>query len=203
MDELLNEHEQGERVRSWLQRNAIGLLGGIGLGLALIYGWQWWQGRQAAQSQAVAGDYDRFQQALVTGPEQASKLASGKLAATPYGTIAALELAKAQVDAGKEAEALATLKAVKTDDAALAPVLRQRIGELLIATGKPAEAITLLAKATDAGALEVIGDAHAQLGKTAEAGESYRKALRTLEEGSPERQVVELKLADVGGQADS
>ena len=35
MDELLNEHEQGERVRSWLQRNALGLIGGIVAGLAL------------------------------------------------------------------------------------------------------------------------------------------------------------------------
>ena len=50
MDELLNEHEQGERVRSWLQRNAVGLIGGIGLGLALIWGWNWWQGRQVTAS---------------------------------------------------------------------------------------------------------------------------------------------------------
>ena len=61
----------------------------------------------------------------------------------------------------------------------------------------------LLGKSADAGSLEVLGDAQAKLGKTTEAQQSYRQALRTLEEGSPERQVVELKLADVGGQSAS
>ena len=82
-------------------------------------------------------------------------------------------------------------------------MLRQRTAELLVATGKPAEAVQLLGKASDAGSLEVLGDAQARLGKPAEAQQSYRQALRTLEEGSPERQVVELKLADIGGQSAS
>ena len=63
MDELLNEHEQGERVRSWLQRNALGLIGGIALGLALIWGWNWWQQRQVSEGEAVAAQYDAFEQA--------------------------------------------------------------------------------------------------------------------------------------------
>ena len=46
IDELLDEHEQGERVRAWLRENALGIIGGIALGLGLIYGWQWWQRQQ-------------------------------------------------------------------------------------------------------------------------------------------------------------
>ena len=34
IDDLLNEHEQSERVRGWIRSNAIGLIGGVGLGLA-------------------------------------------------------------------------------------------------------------------------------------------------------------------------
>lgn len=198
MDELLNEHEQGERVRSWLQRNALGLIGGIALGLALIWGWSWWQQRQVSEGEAVAAQYDAFEQAVNANPAEAAKL-TGKLAGTPYAAIAALELAKAQVDAGKDAEALATLRAARSDDPAVSALLRQRIATLLVATGKPAEAVTLLAKATDAGSLEVLGDAQAKLAKPAEAQKAYRDALRTIEEGSPRRQVVQLKLAEVGG----
>ena len=40
IDELLNEYEQSEKVRGWLRNNALGLIGGVGLGLALIAGWQ-------------------------------------------------------------------------------------------------------------------------------------------------------------------
>ncbi|OLG30085.1 tetratricopeptide repeat protein, partial [Xanthomonas oryzae] len=43
IDDLLDEHEQGERVRSWLRNNGAGLVGGVLVGLVLILGWQWWQ----------------------------------------------------------------------------------------------------------------------------------------------------------------
>lgn len=198
MDELLNEHEQGERVRSWLQRNAVGLIGGIGLGLALIWGWNWWQGRQVTASEEVAARYDAFEQAVANNPAEAAKLSS-RLAETPYAAIAAMELAKSQVDAGQDARALATLQAARSKDPAVNAILRQRIATLLIATGKPADAVTLLAKASDAGSLEVLGDAQARLSKPAEAQKAYREALRSLEEGSPQRQVVQLKLAEAGG----
>lgn len=203
MDELLNEHEQGERVRSWLQSNALGLIGGIALGLGLIWGWTWWQKQQANQRNAVATEYEQFSSTLATNPAQAGKQLSGKLAGTAYAAVGALELAKAQVDAGNEAAALATLQAAKTSDPQLAEVIRQRSAELLVATGKAADAVRLLGKPTTPAALEVLGDAQAKLGKPAEAQAAYRQALRTLEEGSPERQVVELKLADVGGSANA
>ena len=38
IDDLLDEHEQSERVRSWIRSNAIGLIGGVGLGLGAIAG---------------------------------------------------------------------------------------------------------------------------------------------------------------------
>ncbi len=203
MDELLNEHEQGERVRSWLQSNALGLIGGIALGLGLIFGWSWWKNQQELQREAVATEYETFTQTLTTNPDQAAKLLDGKLAGTAYAAIGALELAKAQVDAGKEPAALAILQATKTNDPMLAEVIRQRTAELLVSTGKAEDAVRLLGKPTDPTALEVLGDAQAKLGKPTEAQASYRQALRTLEEGSPERQVVELKLTDVGGNPDA
>ena len=49
IDDLLDEHEQSERVRGWLRQNGAGLIGGVASGLGLIGGWQWWQQHQAAQ----------------------------------------------------------------------------------------------------------------------------------------------------------
>ena len=57
LDDLLDEHEQSERVRSWIRSNALGLIGGIGLGLGAIAGWQWWQGQQLQRGMAVNGRY--------------------------------------------------------------------------------------------------------------------------------------------------
>ena len=203
MDELLNEHEQGERVRSWLQNNALGLIGGIALGLGLIFGWNWWQNDQVRKRDATATQYEAFAKQLAENPDQAGKQITGKLAGTPYAAVAALEMAKAQVDAGKEPAALATLQAAKTDDPMLAELIRQRTAKLLVATGKAEDAVRLLGKPTQPGAFEVLGDAQLTLGRTTEAQASYKQALRTLEEGSPQRQVLELKLADAGGTTDA
>ena len=54
IDDLLDEHEQGEKVRSWLRENGIGLIGGVILGLALIGGWQWWQRQQDSRRMQTA-----------------------------------------------------------------------------------------------------------------------------------------------------
>lgn len=201
MDELLNEHEQGERVRSWLQRNALGLIGGIGLGLAIIYGWHTWQGKQEGDRQARALAYDAFEQQLVADPAQAPQALAKLPAGSPYAVLGGLEVAKTQVEAGKPEDALATLRAIRTDDAALKSVIDQRIARLLIDGGKAEEAIGLLGKPEAASGLEILGDAQAALGQDEAARASYQQALRTLEEGSPQRQLVELKLAGVGGQA--
>ena len=54
-----------------------------------------------------------------------------------------------------------------------------------------------------AASLETLGDAKLKLGKPEDAKASYAKALRLLETGSPQRQVVEIKLAEVGGSVPS
>lgn len=201
MDELLNEHEQGERVRSWLQRNAASLMGGMAVGLALIWGWHWWQDKRSADQAAEAMAYDRFQQQLDGGVDALSKAYAELPKGTPYQVMGGLDLAKAQVEAGKLDEAIATLRAIEVSQPALKSVVDNRTARLLVDTGKHEEALKLLAQSTDAQALEIIGDAQLALGKTGAARDAYQKALRSLEEGSPERQLVEIKLAHVGVDA--
>ncbi len=38
LDDLLDEHEQSERVRDWLRQNALGMITGVALGLGAIVG---------------------------------------------------------------------------------------------------------------------------------------------------------------------
>lgn len=200
MDELLNEHEQGERVRSWLQKNAGSLIGGVAVGIAIISGWQWWGNRQHGQQMHDAEQYEALVSDANNDPAKLSA-GLGKLKAdSMYGALARMQLAKAQVDAGKPQDALATLRAIQASDSSgLTDIINVRIGRLLVETGKPADAVALLGKATSSGALEVVGDAQAKLGKPQDAQATYKRALTTLEVGSPERMIVELKLADVGG----
>jgi predicted negative regulator of RcsB-dependent stress response len=200
IDELLDEHEQGERVRSWLRSNGGGILGGILLGLAAIGGWQWWQ-KQQHQQRAQAGErYQSVLKSLEGGDPSKAKAQVSGLNET-YGTLAAMALAKSQADLGQRDAAIATLRAARNGNSSLDPVLDQRLARLLIDAGKPQEALALLANASGAGALETRGDAEFAAGKPEAARASYRKALSTTDEASPQRRLLELKLSQVGGSA--
>lgn len=200
IDELLDEHEQGERVRDWLRRNGIGIVGGVLIGFALIGGWKWWQGQQHVQRMQAGAAYQSMQQKLVDGNlEQATLEASG-FGRGAYAALAALDLAKSQVEAGKRDAAIATLRSIGPADPAIAGLANQRLGSLLVDAGKPQEALQLLAGAEDAVSLEIQGDAQASLGKPELARQAYADALARLDVAAPQRRLIEIKLADVGGR---
>ena len=87
IDDLLDEHEQSEKVRTWLKDNAAGLIGGILLGFALIGGWRWWQAQQA-DARVESGE--RFQVALDNIQAGKLDLAKPQVAALPKGAYATL-----------------------------------------------------------------------------------------------------------------
>ena len=201
IDDLLDEHEQSERVRTWLRSNGGGILGGILLGLAAIGGWQWWQ-KQQHQQRAVAGErYQAALKALESNDPAKAKAQLSSLDDTAYGALAALALAKSQADGGQRDAAIATLREARGNAGNLETVVTQRLARLLIDAGKPQDALALLAGATGTGSLEIRGDAELAAGKRDAAHETYRKALANAPEGSPQRRLLELKLSDAGSAA--
>ena len=198
IDELLDEHEQSERVREWLRRNGSALVFGIALGLAAIGGWQWWQRHEAGKQAQAASDY----QAALDAIEANDKAAAGKVQAVPAGTfraLAQLELAKSQVTAGQGEAAIATLRAVKVEDSAIATIVNQRLARLLIDQKQAEAALKLVANSDTLTALEIRGDAQLALGQRDQARDSYGKALLKAEVGTAPRRVLEFKLTQAGG----
>lgn len=198
IDDLLDEHEQSERVLEWLRRNGAGLIGGIVLGLAAIGGWKWWQQHQVTQQAAVASQY----QAAVDAIAVKDKSAQAKVKALNpglYHTLASLELAKLQITAGQRDAAIATLRAAKPTEPALTQIVNERLARLLIDAKQADAALKLIATATTPTALEVRGDAHFALGQRDRARETYQQALAKLDVASPHRRLLELKLTEVGG----
>ena len=201
IDDLLDEHEQSERVRSWLRKNGVSILAGVAIAIGGIAGWQWWQKDHSNQ---LAGANVQYQAVLKHLQDkdlaQAAKgvkaLDDGK--ANIYSDLAALQLAKAQVEAGKNEDALATLRAIKADPE-FQPVIEQRIARLLLATGKTDDAIKALGTASDSTSLEIHGDALMAQGKRDAAREQYEKALKTLDVAAPQRRLLETKVMDAGG----
>jgi predicted negative regulator of RcsB-dependent stress response len=203
LDEVMNDHEQSEQVRSWLKANAPGLIGGVVLGMAVIAGWQWWQSKHLQGSMQASANYSAAVEAIAEG-----KVAPDKAQAvitqidqqnSTLGTLAALELAKSQVDADKPQDAIKTLRGLKNVDGDLGPVVQQRLARLLIDTGKAKEALPLLTDERDAAMLDVRGDAQFALGQRDKAQESYRKALALVDVASPQHRLIAMKLVEAGG----
>ena len=206
------EYEQGERVRTWLRSNGTSVIGGIAVGLTLIAGWQWWQRKQELHSQDAAVAYQALNDTINAGGNEiriaalANSLRSD-YSRTTYGTLTALRLAGHQVERGDPKAALATLDAVagKSADPGLDQLLRVRAARLLLALHKPNDALVRIASVTDpayaAVAAEIRGDAEVALGNLDAARAAYTDALIHLDAGAPTRAVIEMKLADIGGEA--
>ena len=210
IDDLLDEHEQSERVRNWLRANSAGLIGGVALGLGAIYGWLWWQDKRDNERLQHSDAYQALVEKATPGagalPGAAKPVdpkavadAAAKLNETPFAALAALDLAKVQLDAGKRDEAIKTLQGVPAGDPLFATVVRERLARLLIDAGKAADALKLVEAADDVVSHEVRGDALLALGRAEEAKAAYDKALLSLEVGTPLRQLVEFKQAEAAG----
>jgi len=199
LDELLDEHEQGERVRAWLRNNGAALLMGVVLGLGAIFGWKWWQQAQLEDRIAESAEYQKAVVTIESGELDAAAAEAAALDAAPYDTLAAMRLAQAQVNAGQAEEAIATLRGTSADHSALEKVVQLRLARLLLDTGKPEDALSLLADANQPVGLELRGDAEAALDRRDAAQASYTRALDALEPEAPQRRLLEIKRSAVGG----
>lgn len=209
--ELMDEHEQGEHVRTWLRENGASIIGGIAIGIAGIMGWKWWQGSQITQQVEAAAQYASLVDAAGRddrdGAEAIAKSLQSGFKDSGYSAMAAFTLADLQLKAGETQAAADTLRAAlaATEDAALKSLVRTRLARVLIAAGQAEAALESLPAAADEGAMaaELRGDALQALGRSQDAIAEYRKAYDAYDDGLPNRRLVEMKLLDLGIKMDN
>ncbi|MGQ0798711.1 MAG: YfgM family protein [Pseudomarimonas sp.] len=208
--DLMDEHEQSERVRAWLRDNGGAIVGGIAIGLAGIFAWQWWGNSKVEHRIDAASQY----QALVEAVERkdrdtvdsVSQSLSKDFADTPYASFAALARADQLLEAGENEGAVASLKkAIElAPDAALAGLARVRLARAQLGAGEHQAALDALKSLTvdayQGVAEELRGDALLAMGDAEAARTAYSTALEKLDEAAPSRRLVEMKLVDLGGK---
>ena len=208
MDQI-DEYEQGERVRAWLRDNGSSLIGGIAIGLALLFGWRWWDGQADVKRHDAAMEYHAFTTSLEAGETEKAAAHAEALRTQypdlPFGALAALRTAASLHEAGRHEDALAALANVPAAkvDPALAALAKLRAARILVDDGKAEDALARLDPAIEktfpAVAAELRGDAEMALGRRDAARAAYEKALASLDVAAPTRPMIELKLTDAGG----
>ena len=202
----IDDEEDLERLKTWWKENWVALVGGLVIGFGAIGGWEgykvWRDGRNETASQMYEELRNNLEGAKADEANAIVDRLKSEYARTPYAAIAALAAAQAAVKDGQLDAAVGHLKWVVDHgrDDGLVQVARLRHARVLLAQGKPDEALAALGK--DAGtfsslAEELRGDIQLAKGDRTAARSAYEKALAAAESGATNKTLLQQKLDDL------
>lgn len=199
------DEQQAEALKEWWRTNGKQVIFGALIGLAGVFGWQYWN-RHLDQVAATAAEaLDQMQQQINRNEVDLALTQGQKIldvyASTIYADLAALKLAALQVSQNKAAEAETSLQRVieQGRDKALKDLARLRLARLYLSQNKLAEAensLKSLTKAWDGERLAIQGDIAAAKEDWAGARTAWETALMTP---LADRQLLQLKLDNLPG----
>lgn len=208
----LSEKEQLEAVRAWWAENGNYVMGGIFVGIVIIFAWNQWQSNVAESRIEASAMFEDVMEAAARNDLDAATTAAADLFAehddTPYAAQTRLALARMYMDNGRDADAASALREVVEADAdsELSHVARLRLAKILLYQDKAEEVVELLSgrpeSAFSARFNEVLGDAYAALGQYPQAEAAYLAALnddpaaRTVDVNLVQLKINDLPLLD-------
>jgi predicted negative regulator of RcsB-dependent stress response len=181
---------------------------GVIIGVGVLFGYRWWEERQATRAHTAHARYEDVLNALATSDKARAVELTDQLrrdfSDTPYADHAELVLARAHVDLGELEDAARRLRVVmeSSDDAELRLIARERLARVQLAQDRPDDALATLSGA-DAGAFgprfaEIRGDALLRKGDKAGALAAYQAAMAAPEPGLVDTGLLQLKINDLG-----
>ncbi|MGE0386106.1 MAG: YfgM family protein [Gammaproteobacteria bacterium] len=213
MEVYTSEREQIEAIRKWWQANGMAIVLGLAVGLGGLYGWQYWQRKQALHAEIGSIGFQDLISRAMNGKADESQAIGKKLLAehgdTGYAPLAALTLAKIAVDEGKPEVARAHLEWVVANGKvpAVVDVARLRLARLALSAGKADEAWSLAGKVSGmdetAELHEVRGDIMAARNKPREAHAEYARALELATAQKADAGLLEIKIDELGVAQDA
>ena len=208
MDDLLSEKEQIEVLRAWWKENRLFIIGGIVLGVAILVGWNQWKAHRLTTRLEASALFEALAEDVNDGRLEDSEATANDLydnyGSTTYAALARLAMARLYMDKGRDQDAADTLSALLavggSDD--LKMVARLRLAKLYLYQEKPQEVVDLLSgfegTAFAARFDELLGDAYAALGQTAEATDAYTRAMDDdIEAPTVNRALIQMKIVDL------
>ncbi|MGB5629558.1 MAG: tetratricopeptide repeat protein [Woeseiaceae bacterium] len=208
MDDLLSEKEQIEQMRSWWSEYGGYVIGGLGLGIALLAGGNYYQNSKLEAQLEGSGLYERLAEYVVAGNLEEAQAVANELdtdyASTSYSAQAKLAMARLYMDKNRDQDAADVLgELLESDsDEAIKHVGRARLARVLLYQGKAQDVVDLLegqeSTAFAATYNELLGDAYNELGRIEDAQAAYQAALLDpMSQGTIDRELVQWKALDL------
>jgi predicted negative regulator of RcsB-dependent stress response len=204
----LSEKEQLEEMRAWWSENGRFVMGGVVLGVAIIFGWNQWRASIEATQLEASNLFEEVMTAVGNGDADAAELAADYLfenyQQTVYPDQTRLAMARLYMDKGRDQDAVEVLRGliVEGEETEIQLLGRLRLAKVLLFQNKPDEVVELLKDRGESGFTarysEVLGDAYVAQGNYAEAQTAYllalgeQPALQTIDNN-----LVQLKLNDL------
>jgi len=202
VSEYETDDEKVESIKKWWKENGMSVVGGVAIGLAVVFGWRSWTDyRNGVGAQASAAFEQLMISAAAGEAESTAKQAQildQQYGATPYPALGALVAARVLYESGDAPAAMTALQRllVKAPDPALTRLAALRLARIQLALGQLDAAAATVAAHDDGAAFAgdfaaVRGDLAAARGDSAAARAAYEQAI-TAGTGLP--QLIRLKL---------
>lgn len=207
MSTYQTDEEQVEAIKKWWKQNGKSVIGGVGLGLAIVLGWQAWQQYTVGQAEIASSTYDLFNQSYKNNDKQqivsmATELEQQNSNST-YAAFSALKMAKFHFSEGDVKAAKQQLENVISGsaDEGIKQLANIRLAKILLEENDVNGAKAIISKTNNAafaGELAVLsGDIARSEGDMEKARSEYKKA---SELGVADRSLLLRKLAESGEQ---
>ena len=186
-----NEEEQIKELKDWWDKNGKSVIAGVIIGVGALVGWKGWGTYHERQAMEASDLYNNMQKYLLAQDLEAFTLQAGTLkenySATPYASLGALILAKANVEDGDYPLAIENLQWVidNSKQDTLKAIAHLRLARLYISDNQldAAEAVLLKEYPNAYNSLkqELLGDLYASQGDYSSALKAYDAAIHSAE----------------------
>lgn len=210
-----DELQQVEAIKKWWRDNGMSVITGIVLGLALLFGWRYWQDYKEVNAQKASSMYEQVIATLEKKQiDQARQIANAlvsQFSQSSYAAMAELLMARQDLEDNNLSSSHAHLQWVINwkGQADLVNVARIRKARLYLAENKLENAKQLLTTVPEADKknfqatfAELQGDIAVIENKPDDARAAYAKALESKELGNEHRTWIQTKLDNLGVPTD-
>ncbi|WP_020560851.1 YfgM family protein [Thiofilum flexile] len=203
LDELKTDQEKAEELKAWWRQHGTSVVAGIGLAIAALFGYEYWQKYQNQTMEESSAIYHQIQQdkdGLV--PENLLTKLQADYSKTSYASLAALDYARSYAEVGDYDKAIQGLRWVVDNGSedAYKEIAKLRLARVLVAQNKTDEALKIVDEKfpTSYQALlaDIRGDIYAAKNELDQARTAYDQAL--MDNAGSANELIQMKRDNLG-----